>query len=643
MGQRKLYGGIVGFWILLGVGAAAMGQSTDEMNFLNLFFPREEMVVSATRYPKPISKAAENMSIITAAEIRNMNAHTVADILNRIPGLFVNFNQDFGATSLLTIQGSEDRHVLVMLDGMRWNFLAGGNAETNTIPVGIIERIEIIKGPASSAWGSALGGVVNIITRQAGNKLVPGGSVSAAVGESGTLDTSGQVAGQIGVLGYYLYAGKQESNGLWGGRDYDNGQIFSKFRVPLSDSATLTLSAGLSEPENNQGAFPEGDLQARSEEETHHLNTSLEARLTDRIDFEISLYHLKQKLNLPNVSLGLSDPETAGDLYLSTRLDEKTAGGGTKLIWKNEVQTAVLGVDFEHGELDQSIAAGEWLQSVGAPAHIQTDPRMDRYAVFLNDTISLDRISITPGIRLDDNSITDSFFSPSLGITYNLKDKTLFRGTIARGMNYPALAMLSGGGFFVDPNPDLEPETVWSYQAGIETVSVPFLWLKANLFFHDQEKSIARAPFAGGPPNYNDLYLNSSGIRRQGLEVEVKTKQVHHLSFSTSGAYIDLDHPNDSGESYLYTGTLGVEYSHPDLIYAQLFGRYVEWALPSEVRSNNSDIVWELNLNRKLFSCNHTVGTVFLTLHNLFNGSQYQVLERQNPQRWGEVGFRYEY
>jgi len=94
-----------------------------------------------------------------------MNAHTVAELLNRVPGIFVNFHQDFGATSFFHIQGSDPRHVLVLLDGISWKFLSSGSVETNSIPVGIIERIEIIKGPASSAWGSSLGGIINIITR----------------------------------------------------------------------------------------------------------------------------------------------------------------------------------------------------------------------------------------------------------------------------------------------------------------------------------------------------------------------------------------------------------------------------------------------------------------------------------------------
>ncbi|HLD29275.1 MAG TPA: TonB-dependent receptor plug domain-containing protein, partial [bacterium] len=151
----------------------------EEMEVLRLFYSEKALVVSSTRHPKPISQVAENITIVTAREIEEMNAHTVAEVLNRIPGVFINFGQgvgSFGSASLIYIQGSEDRHVFVLVDGVAWNFLSSGAAETNAIPVGIIERIEMIKGPASSAWGSSLGGVINIITKPAGTAARPAGS-----------------------------------------------------------------------------------------------------------------------------------------------------------------------------------------------------------------------------------------------------------------------------------------------------------------------------------------------------------------------------------------------------------------------------------------------------------------------------------
>lgn len=96
----------------------AAAQSAEEMQTLRLFYKDTDLVVSATRHPKPVSQVAENITVITAKEIEDMNAHTVAEALNRVSGLFVNFNQDFGATSLIGIQGSEQRHVLVLVDGI---------------------------------------------------------------------------------------------------------------------------------------------------------------------------------------------------------------------------------------------------------------------------------------------------------------------------------------------------------------------------------------------------------------------------------------------------------------------------------------------------------------------------------------------
>jgi len=135
-------------------------QSREAVEDLLMFWEEKDLFVqSATRHSKPISQVAENMTVITAKDIEDMNAHTVAEVLNRVTGLLVAFQgQDFGSFyGFLSIDGSADRHVLVLLDGMQWNWPADNHALTGFIPVGIIDRIEIIKGPASSAWGSSLG------------------------------------------------------------------------------------------------------------------------------------------------------------------------------------------------------------------------------------------------------------------------------------------------------------------------------------------------------------------------------------------------------------------------------------------------------------------------------------------------------
>jgi vitamin B12 transporter len=466
-------------------------QPEEEMRILRMYYREKDLVVSSTRHPKPISQVAENITVVTAKEIEDMNAHTVAEVLNRVPGIFINFNQDFGAISLFHIQGSEPRHVLVLLDGVPWNYLNGGSAETNSIPAGIIERIEIIKGPASSAWGSSLGGVINIITKSAGNEERPTGSISASYGERDTQDSRAQVAGKAGSVGYYLFAGHQESDGLRSSRNFDNTSLYSKFKIPVSKDINIGFTMGYSEPQIELGDFPSVDITSAGDTRTFFGTASLDALLNREFSLNFSVYNFKQKSVITSDSLGLGSTGSAGELYLDTSYDEETTGGSGKLVWRHGVHTAVIGVDLSSGKLDQAIIAGSVLQLYGVPASSSTQPDIDKRAIYINDTFVIDRWAITPGIRYDHNSVTGSFVSPSLGVTYRLGEDSILRASVARGFTIPPLSWTSGGYLFTDPNPSLDPEEVWSYQAGAETGAINYLWLKATVFHHDLENALA--------------------------------------------------------------------------------------------------------------------------------------------------------
>ncbi|MCI5208754.1 MAG: TonB-dependent receptor, partial [Candidatus Electrothrix sp. ATG2] len=150
-----------------------------EDKHLKEWYLEDELVETATRAPKPIIQVAENVAIVTAEEIEAMRAHTLSEVLNRQSGVFVNFfGQDFLSESTNRLLGSGRHHVLLLLDGVRMNQSSGGYALTSFIPLAIIKRIEIIKGAASSTWGSALGGVINIITKDVGHSSRPTGNIN---------------------------------------------------------------------------------------------------------------------------------------------------------------------------------------------------------------------------------------------------------------------------------------------------------------------------------------------------------------------------------------------------------------------------------------------------------------------------------
>jgi vitamin B12 transporter len=639
--------------ILCGSYLIAAAQSMEEIQSLRLFYKEDELVVSATRHPKPISRVAENMTVITARDIEAMNAHTVAEALNRVPGIFITSNQDFGAISLISAQGSEPRHILTLLDGIPWNYLGEGSAETNSIPIGIIERIEIVKGPASSAWGSSLGGVINIITKAPGDAKKPTGSIKASFGERNTRDYSAQVSGLAGTVGYYLYAGHQDSDGLRGSREFDSSHLFSKFNIPLAEEVNLGITAGFSNPEGKFGDFSLVDQKTSYDNRSFFVSASLEASLSPELDLSFSAYHTEQKAALRYDTLGLGMynvpgmyVESAQDLFFKNTSEERTTGARGKLTWRTGSHTAVIGIDAENGRLDQTLKAGPFLQLPppyfpGVPAITDTKPTVDKWALYANDTIAFDRLSITPGIRYDYNSVVGSFVSPSLGVAYRLKESSTVRASVARGFTQPPLSFSSAGGLFLNPNPSLDNESIWSCQAGVESTAVPYVWLKGTLFYHDLDGEITREAGAAGLPTYNDLYVNKGHVRRKGMELEAETVPFYNISAAAGLGYVHINaSESDKKSRNRYTYDIKIKYDDRKSFQAQLSGHYVWWDLDSQYQAEYGDWVWDMNLSKKVLETAQFATTLFLTGHNLFNGDEYTYIESKNPRRWLEAGIK---
>jgi vitamin B12 transporter len=644
---KNLYFSVFLLFINLFLSGPALAQIEEEIRILQMYFKEDELVVTPTRTPKPLSQVAENISVITSEEIEEMNAHTVAEVLERVTGIFVDFGgHDFGSTAMLQVQGSSERHVLVLLDGVSWNFMAGGNAVTNSIPVRIIERIEVIKGPASSAWGSSLGGVINIVTKNAGNTVRPTGSVSASYGERNTQDYRAEVTGKAGSVGYYLFAGRQDSDGLRNHRYFENDNLYSKFDIPFSSNVKLSLTAGYSEPHINFGDYPSSNITSTGIIRAFFTTASLSAALSRELDFEASFYTFKQKfvqsdeiLN-NDLVMGLF-PISAGDLFENLTYDEKTTGGSSKIIWTSGMHTTVLGTDISDGRLDQTIDYGQVYQVLfGKPETSRTHPGIHKWAVFANDTITTGKFSITPGIRYDRNNVTGSFTSPSLGATYKLGEYTILRASVAKGFTTPPLSFTSGGGLFLDPNPSLKPEKVWSYQAGIESRVTDYFRANATIFHHDIKDALQMSE--ADPSSLNKIFFNNGDIRREGLELNTETIPFYNISFKAGFAYIHIK-PSPVDTANKYACNLTVKYDDRKSFMAQLSGHYTWWDLDDSAMAKYDTFIWDLNLRKKIYSTEMTDTEIFLTAHNIFNGSYYTVGDTKNPRRWLEAGLRFKF
>ncbi len=131
--------------------------------------PAPDFVVTATRTPQVISRAGSAITVIMAEEIAKESPRDITNVLRRVPGLTVVQSGGVGSTTTVRLRGAEDRHTLVLIDGVRVNDPSStGNVFdfAQLVPTDI-ERIEVLRGPQSALYGSdAIGGVINIITRK---------------------------------------------------------------------------------------------------------------------------------------------------------------------------------------------------------------------------------------------------------------------------------------------------------------------------------------------------------------------------------------------------------------------------------------------------------------------------------------------
>ncbi len=601
-------------------------QSEEEKNFLLMYFKEEELqVVSSTRSLKSISRVAENMTVVTAQDIERMNAHSLAEVLNTVNGVQVWFSPTTpGNTASVMIEGSDQRHVTLLIDGIAQNNLGSNFTDFGIIPVQMIEKIEIVQGPASSVWGSALGGVINVITK---NPVDSGlhGMTSVSYGTRSTEDYRAEINGKKGDIGLYLSAGGVHSDGLRFGTQVLNNNIYAKLTYDISPSTDIRSSLFYLTSHRDRGDFRDFDEIDKDRTEQYFGTISLTSRLTQNLVLDVSAYAQRQRIRIDG------DVISTGDFLFSTLSDDRRYGGSAKLAWKLENNTVVLGSDYSSGtEKSDNLLDGK--------------QNLTKWALFANDTITIGDFAVTPGARYEHTNTNGDFWSPSLGATYMLTKKTILRATVTRGFNIPALGDTFGSGGGAYPNPNLEVEKVMSYQVGAETGELKYVWVKISLFRHDLKDVLASIDSDGD--GLVDKTVNQGRQRRQGFETEIRTLPVYNTTFSVGTTYISAK-DRDTNEVLLtipqYTYDIGLSYDDNKSLRAQLKGRYVWWNTGDLYNSKYSNFNLDLNLIKTIYKHNDQKLEAFITAHNLLNANQYVIDWYRNAGRWAEVGARYKF
>jgi vitamin B12 transporter len=606
--------------LLVATVSTARGGEIDDSQTIGLFTD-EKPPLATSPIPRPISRIAENVTVITADDIQRLNAHTLAEVLQTVPGIQLDYLRTPSSFTFFNIQGALNTTVLVLVDGIRQNNYDQNMADPSLIPVQQIERIEIIKGASSGSWGSALGGVINIVTKSPNPDRGASGMASSSTGSRFTSDSRAELSGTRDRLGYYLTAGHLRSDGLQPNSATRMENLYGKLSYALPGEGTVTLGVSHlgATPGLDEGGIPKYGFVHDNGEHRHDDGfLKLQQPLAENLSLDILGYTTDH-----DDRLKYGGRDSAGNtVFFDTFADQETTRGvNASLSWGDDRQNLVAGGEYGH-------VHGKSLSVTDGQPPVY-DHSWDRFAGYLNGTYSVGELSILPGVRIDNTGLWGSYTSYSLGLTYQLGEKTTLRAYAARGFSIPMLALDTG------------IQKVKTVQGGIETGVVPMLWLKGTYFFNAVRNSESSGEIDA---------VSTTNQNRQGVELEARTVPLFGLSLS--GAYTYLYAQNIDTGAQMQSNSqqsvppvvykLGLNYDNAELgVRGALTGSGVDWNATPGYAARAKGMVWDLNLGwrPKLFW--GLSPELFFTAHNLFNGVQTaNTILYTNASRWYEGGAR---
>lgn len=163
----------------------------------NLFAQADNTLsVTANRFQQPTSSILAPVTIVDREQIDRWQSNSVLDVLRRMPGIDVAQSGGIGQMSSVFVRGTDSRHVLILIDGVRTNQAGiSGSYDMSQLPLSLVQRIEYIRGPRSAVYGSdAIGGVINFITKRPNDGL----TLNAGIGSHGYQNYNGSIQQKVG-------------------------------------------------------------------------------------------------------------------------------------------------------------------------------------------------------------------------------------------------------------------------------------------------------------------------------------------------------------------------------------------------------------------------------------------------------------
>ncbi|QLQ97417.1 TonB-dependent vitamin B12 receptor BtuB [Providencia alcalifaciens] len=427
----------------------------------------DAMVVSANRFEQPISSILAPVTVVTREDIDHWQSNTVIDVLRRLPGVDVAQNGGMGQQSSLFIRGTESRHVLVLIDGVRLNQAGiSGSSDMSQIPISLVQRIEYIRGARSAVYGSdAVGGVINIITRRDND----GTTLNAGIGSYGYQNYNGSTQQKIGenttVTGAAAYTYTKgfdvEARGNTGGHPQPDKDGFLNKTLWLGVEHQFT---------------PDVLAYARAygyDNRTNYDASEFAGILADTRKLYSRTYETGVKYHQEKYSTSLMgsyshvkdynyDPRY-GKYGKGSRADDSKQ---YNVQWGNNYQfengTVSAGVDYQK----QTIEAGT--------SSLPNNESINNTGIYLTSQQAISAFTIEGAVRSEKHSEFGWHTTWQAGAGWEFIDGYQLIGSYATAYKAPNISQLYASAPY--GNPDLKPEESKQWEGGVKGLTGPLNW-----------------------------------------------------------------------------------------------------------------------------------------------------------------------
>jgi len=437
---------------------------------------RQTVVVTAAARPVELGSATRTLTVITRQQIEALPVHSVADVLRLASSVDVRARGVRGVQTDFALRGATFGQMLMLVDGVRLNDAQSGHHNGDIpVPLDLVERIEILYGPASSLFGAdAVGGTVNIITRQESSEsaAIEGGSFGLAAGR-------GQADFQRGTLRESAGVSFDRSDGFMYDRDFRTALLRS--RISLGDRSRISVSYLYKEFGANN--FYGGN--APSREWTNQTLVAADHRFGEAAGWSID---------------GQASYRTHGDRFVFNQLmpalsDNRhrthavlVSGSGSRPV--NARGSLTVGVE----------GGGDWIRSTNLGDH--STSRISAFGEWRQEAAGVQLESL---LRVDHYAEFGTSWNPSFDAGWWAASSIRLRGSIARAFRVPTFTER----YYSDPanlaREDVGPETAWAEEGGADILLRNGWFLQASLFARQDDDVIdwLRATTADRWQTYN--------------------------------------------------------------------------------------------------------------------------------------------